>query len=1554
MSDCSIHRVSEEIGLLVNLTHLDLSRNWIEYLPGEICNMTSLKWLCLHDNELSRLPERIGNLLLLEYLDVSVNKLHSIPNSFKLLICMNKLELFYCGCYQLDFLSELKQLTELTVDFWQLVSIQQQTAEQLPHLAQMKVIYFDRKMCLDIACDFEEDDAVKSVRITLDKLQCGIIELQGQQNFFIPSPPSDFNYSGNNIKMDLSGSSFDKPTLKIGFIHTLQELTVVNCDLDLTSNEIDLPANLTKLDVSGNHGHLRCIGQQNALQKLKMSNCGIQCVPEDIGMLVNLTHLDLSRNWIEDLPDEICNMASLKWLCLHDNELSRLPERIGNLLSLEYLDVSFNKLVSIPNSFRQLRTINELRLSQCGCCHLAFLNEFREIKILQVDFWQLLSIPQHTLMQFPGLVKISMNSSKSADCAATVDLEGLKQGQLNLHHLNIISFSTPSQSIIHGLGRSIVDHGYNIQVPPAVNLASSSQAQVSTYIRDIVKYLDLSHNKLRQIPEALSLLGNLTYLHISNNIITALPRSLFSFQKRSLQHLDLSHNKLDRIPEALSLLGNLTYLDISNNIITALPRSLLALKEIGSFYVHRNKIVWGSFIDLAVYKKLKHVKFDLINYPFLDRLPSSLISVTVTLCDGYRTHIVDIDWDIQTSKKPHKYFDFVVRCLQGRAPDEVMLSSSDMYTISPIVFSLPVPDGSERVHSLLLSSNNMPEVPSDIFQLLNLQNLDLSKNNISLIPGDLWKLPNLSYLNVSYNKIKKITEEISFAKRLTTLLAQDNELTELPQSISTLPLLEELSVFSNDINISKTPSVLSMMTLKHLMVDLANAVKCESHLRCSESLLMHCYYQAECVFAISAKIFFEHLTQRSMLLQGNDKQLSINLAGFGLVEFPGLIISQHLNVEAIDLAQNEIKSIPPETSKLQHLQKIILSQNGIKDFPQYLHLCKSLKHLDLSLNAIESLPDDIEELKGLKYLNLSSNSLKHLPLSIGNLQQLEEFVLEHNQIDHLPDSIEKLQKLSILRLSQNGIQYFPQNLHLCKSLKHLDLYLNAIESLPDDIGELKGLRYLNLSSNSLKHLPLSIGNLQQLEEFVLEYNQIDQLPDSIGILEKLSILRLSANCLRAVPCSLCTLVCLKQIDLSNNGLESIPEKIGTLRNLTSLDISGNSLPMLTPSICSCHSLETMKLSSNTLTQLPDSIDQLENLIMLQASMNGLSVIPSSICRLQRLQTLDVSVNNITELPRELGELSSLTALNVGNNHLKELPESFTKLVNVTSVDISSNDLKAIPEEMFEFVKLIEFNISGNKIDTLPNTLCELQNLEYLSLEENNIRVLPIQFGNLHKLHHFGKEQIQGNPIEQPPIEVFEQGLEGVVAYFEELKLSKPIEVPRVKALLLGEVAAGKTSLCNAIRLGESKLTDIADRTAGIEVHPAQLQDSIQVLMHDFGGHKIYHLTHQFFFSKVALYLIVVDLEAFIPSSFDAAVKYWLNVIKARIDSKPVLRIVATHIDMCDSGEIKQKAALIMKKTKQIEIFEVESLKRHLSEIDDALNKAGSQTLPTPNSSNIMV
>ena len=65
-----------------------------------------------------------------------------------------------------------------------------------------------------------------------------------------------------------------------------------------------------------------------------------------------------------------------------------------------------------------------------------------------------------------------------------------------------------------------------------------------------------------------------------------------------------------------------------------------------------------------------------------------------------------------------------------------------------------------------------------------------------------------------------------------------------------------------------------------------------------------------------------------------------------------------------------------------------------------------------------------------------------------------------------------------------------------------------------------------------------------------------------------------------------------------------------------------------------------------------------------------------------------------------------------------------------------------------------------------------------------------------------------------------------------------------KTVILGEVAAGKTSLRKTIQRMTSHLTDVIDRTVGVEQDVIQLGDNLQTCLHDFGGHETYTYLHQ--------------------------------------------------------------------------------------------------------------
>ncbi|XP_058632784.1 leucine-rich repeat and calponin homology domain-containing protein 2 isoform X1 [Onychostoma macrolepis] len=92
--------------------------------------------------------------------------------------------------------------------------------------------------------------------------------------------------------------------------------------------------------------------------------------------------------------------------------------------------------------------------------------------------------------------------------------------------------------------------------------------------------LNLYHNCIKMVPEAIINLQMLTYLNISRNQLSVLPKFLFNLP---LKVLVVSNNKLLSIPEEIGKAKDLMELDISCNEIQVLPTQmgkLLALREL--------------------------------------------------------------------------------------------------------------------------------------------------------------------------------------------------------------------------------------------------------------------------------------------------------------------------------------------------------------------------------------------------------------------------------------------------------------------------------------------------------------------------------------------------------------------------------------------------------------------------------------------------------------------------------------------------------------------------------------------------------------------------------------------------------------------------------------------------------------------------------------------------------------------------------------------------------------------------------------------------------------
>ncbi|MDA1313910.1 MAG: leucine-rich repeat domain-containing protein [Acidobacteria bacterium] len=307
---------------------------------------------------------------------------------------------------------------------------------------------------------------------------------------------------------------------------------------------------------------------------------------------------------------------------------------------------------------------------------------------------------------------------------------------------------------------------------------------------------------------------------------------------------------------------------------------------------------------------------------------------------------------------------------------------------------------------------------------------------------------------------------------------------------------------------------------------------------------------------------------------------------------------------------------------------------------------------------------------------------------------------------------------------------------------------------------------------------------------------------------------------------------------------------------------------------------------------------------LDLSDRKLTALPPEIGQLRNLQSLDLRSNQLTTLPPEIGQLVNLQSLNLQSlnlqsNQLTTLPPEIGQLVNLQSLDLMSNQLATLPPEIGQLLSLQSLYLYGNQLSTLPPEIGQLVNLQSLNLQSNQLTTLPPEFGQLVNLKSL---DLSGNPLPQPYISAIEGGIESLFTYLRTLNRAVPQY--EAKLLLVGEGNVGKTSLVEAM-LGH-EFVENRKTTHGINLKPLgiahpdpKISDGISLNTWDFGGQEVYRVTHQFFFSRRSLYVLVWwPREG--PEAGD--IEGWLQRIKLRVPDARVM-IVATHADQPRHGEL---------------------------------------------------
>ncbi len=386
-----------------------------------------------------------------------------------------------------------------------------------------------------------------------------------------------------------------------------------------------------------------------------------------------------------------------------------------------------------------------------------------------------------------------------------------------------------------------------------------------------------------------------------------------------------------------------------------------------------------------------------------------------------------------------------------------------------------------------------------------------------------------------------------------------------------------------------------------------------------------------------------------------------------------------------------------------------------------------------------------------------------------------------------------------------------------------------------------------------------------------------------------------------------------ELDLSNKydtpdekKLTELPESLWKLKQLKLLKLSYNKLTTLPDSLGQLTQLTELNLSNNRLTTLPDSLGRLTQLQTLHLSANQLTSLPDSLGQLTQLTELRLSYNQLTNLPEWLGQLTKLEMLHIHGNKLSTLPNSISELKNLTLLYLGDtiehgNPLKILPNCIRYLTSLQTIFATGCHLEILPNWIGGLSQLQTITLSNNQLENLPPSLAQLEHLNYF---KLSDNPLNPALQSAYDAGLDAVKAYLRSLETNaEPLY--EAKLVLVGEGNVGKTTLLKALKgkAGEAP-QEHEPTTHGVEIdihglrlpHPAQDGVEIQLNAWDFGGQDVYRVTHQFFFSRRSLYLLVWEPRRGVQQG---QVEDWLNMIRLRVGDDARVIIVSTH---CKTGE----------------------------------------------------
>ncbi|KAK5650149.1 hypothetical protein RI129_001178 [Pyrocoelia pectoralis] len=757
--------------LPISLQTLSVSHNLIENFPlDSILSLPRLQWLYLRGNHIESLPDhKFDSKLRLEKIDLGENDLKTLPRLlFNTSVYVRDLNLAFndlngliaetflgvsCKRIILSY-NKIETIDPMAFngieDDLEYLDLDHNRLSQFPstitHLSSLKYLYLSSNLLTEIP-----DNAFSNCCYSLKA-----ISFSGNRINKIPSASfqnctriTHFNFAYNDI-YDIDDNTFS------GWASSIETLILSNNHI--TNLKSDIFSNLSKL------------------RELSISFNPIMYIdPKAFAGLHNLQNLEISFALNrEEIADEIFKpLSNLQFLSADNNKFHIITEHsFEHLPNLRFLNLEFNDILTIPKNLFKLtshRYLTDVRLNN---------NKYpNTIQYIHKHSFSYLANLEHLILTDNLIVKISEHAFANLPLLAKLDLQ--------LNRLTDFNFNY------------FVNISNLIQLNVSWNSIHNCQAG-KQFLN--IEVLDMSHNKMWNVPKCLENIGLLRKLYLnSNNISVIEPKSFMHLT--SLEQLNLNENFIEVIHKhAFAGLQNVQILDLSKNFITQLHN-------------HQFSSIPKLRVLRLCYNKLKYLPKEVLSNTALEMLDLScnffsvVPSLSLAEVGGSLRHL-SISWNNIEHVDSTTFPDIPYLQYLNLNKNKLTILPDNVFTSLGFLQKLDI------------SGNPLRANFKELFHYAqHLKELSLANTGITSVP--YLPLPNLVSLNLSYNNIEYIEKNsLQNLKHLRHLYLNNNDLTQIPSYLWIhLPFLKVVDLSFNAIQEITSESFYGLQSLQELNIN---------------------------------------------------------------------------------------------------------------------------------------------------------------------------------------------------------------------------------------------------------------------------------------------------------------------------------------------------------------------------------------------------------------------------------------------------------------------------------------------------------------------------------------------------------------------------------------------------------------------------------------------------------------------------------------------------------------------------------------------------------------